>query len=492
MPYVSVDLPAGIFNHGTDLDSTGRWRDANLIRWQNNSVRPIGGWTSRKDSAFASVPRGAIVWDDNSGDANIAAGTYNKLYAVNAGGTVSDITPVGLTAGNIDAQINIGYGGNLYGTSNYSTTRPSNGVPLDCTTWSLGTWGQYLIACSNDDGKIYEWQLNGAVAAAVVANAPVDNSGIVVTDERFLFALGAGGNPRLVQWSDRENNTSWTPTALNQAGDLELQTSGEIQCGLVVRGRTLILTNIDAHAATYSGPPAVYGIQRIGTACGTISRQGAIAVDEGAFWMGAKGFFTYNGSSVQEMPCDVLDHVFKDINTAQKSKVFAVHNSQYGEVWWFYPSSASMENNRYVIYDYKEGHWNIGELSRSAGVDAGVFNTPIWFDVSGNIYNHETGFSHSGSTVFLESGPISIANGDQIAKVNQIVPDELTQGEVNLEFKTRFYPNGEETSHGPFTMTNPVGARFSGRQVRMRINGTELKDWRAGKMRLNVVAGGNR
>jgi len=218
----------------------------------------------------------------------------------------------------------------------------------------------------------------------------------------------------------------------------------------------------------------------------------AVAVDEGAFWMGSKGFFTYNGSSVQEMQCDVLDHVFKDINNGQKSKAFAVNNSQFGEIWWFYPSASSLENNRYVVFDYKENHWNIGELDRSSAVDAGVFSTPIMFDSSGSVYNHETGYSHGSSETFLESGPISIGAGDQIAKVNEIIPDELNQGDVTLTFKTRFYPNDAEISHGPFTLVNPTGARFSGRQVRMRINGSELKDWRAGKMRLNVMPGGNR
>ena len=114
------------------------------------------------------------------------------------------------------------------------------------------------------------------------------------------------------------------------------------------------------------------------------------------------------------------------------------------------------------------------------------------FDTAGNVLNHETGYAHNGSETFLESGPISIAQGDQIAKVNEIIPDELNQGEVTLTFKTRFYPNDSEVSHGPFALANPTGARFSGRQVRMRINGTELKDWRAGKMRLNVIPGGKR
>jgi len=492
MAYVSVDIPAGIFKHGTDLDSVGRWRDANLIRWQNGSVRPVGGWTTRKASAFTYAPRGAITWTDNSADAHIAAGTYEKLYHVNKVGTVSDITPTSFTTGDLNADQNLGYGGSFYGTSYYSTERPSDGVPEEATSWSMDTWGQYLIACSSKDGKIYEWQLNTGTPAAAITNAPVGNGAIVVTEERFIFALGAGSNPRLVKWCDREDNTDWTPTAINQAGDLELQTSGEIMCGIRVRGRTLILTSLDAHVATYNGPPTVYGFERVGTSCGTISRMAAVAVDEGAFWMGSKSFFTYNGSSVQEMPCDVSDHVFKDINHAQKSKAFAVNNSQFGEVWWFYPSSASLENDRYVVFDYKEGHWNIGELSRSSAVDAGVFSNPIMFDTAGNVLNHETGYAHNGSETFLESGPISIAQGDQIAKVNEIIPDELNQGEVTLTFKTRFYPNDSEVSHGPFALANPTGARFSGRQVRMRINGTELKDWRAGKMRLNVIPGGKR
>ncbi len=58
----------------------------------------------------------------------------------------------------------------------------------------MDTWGQYLIACSSKDGKIYEWQLNTAAKAAAITNAPVGNGAIVVTEERFLFALGAGGN----------------------------------------------------------------------------------------------------------------------------------------------------------------------------------------------------------------------------------------------------------------------------------------------------------
>ena len=491
MALIALELPAGIYNHGTDLDSSNRWRDGNFIRWQNGSVRPIGGWTTRKASATASVPRGVIGWIDHSDASHIAVGTHNKLYALNQGSVVSDITPANLTTGSVSASINVGFGGGTYGIGVNGTARTSDRIPEHVTTWSLDNFGQYLIACSSTDGKIVQWQLNQNVVAAIVTNAPVNNKAILVTDERFIFALGSGGNPKKISWCDRENTTTWTSATTNQAGDIELQTSGEIMCGIRVKGSALILTTLDAHSATYAGPPFIYSFNRVGTSCGIVSRQAAVAVDEGAYWMGSAGFFQFNGSAVQEMACEVSDYVFGNLNDSQRSKICAIHNSEFGEIWWFYPSGSSTENDRYVIYDYKEQHWNIGTLSRTTGIDSGSFTSPIWFDAGGNVYNHELGFSHS-SAPFLESGPLLLSPNNMVVKVNEIIPDEATQGQCSLTFKSRFYPQGPETSHGPFALTNPTGARFTGRQIRMVINGSELNNWRTGKMRLNVVEGGRR
>jgi len=492
MALIPLDIPPGQYRNGTDFQASNRWRDASLVRWHDGSMRPVGGWTSRKTSAFASAPRAMIAWLDNSSDSYLAAGTYNKLYYVNPSSTVYDITPTGLTSGNLNAALNLDYGGGFYGAGNWGSAPTSSGVYDEATTWSLDSWGQYLLACSSKDGKIYEWQLNSGVVAAQVTNAPVSNNGIVVTEERFVFALGAGGNPRKVQWCDQENNTSWTPSATNQAGDFELQTTGQIMCGLRMRGRTLILTDNDAHVASYSGAPFVYGFERVGTACGVATRRGAVAIDEGAFWMGKKGFFQFDGSSAREITCEVSDYVFDDMNVSQISKVYAVHNSQHGEIWWFYPSGTSNENNRYVALDYKEGHWSTGELDRTAGVDQGIYSNPIWADASGNLYNQETGYTHGTTKPYAESGSISLGNGDNIMKVTQLIPDEKTQGQVEVTFKTRFYPNDSETSHGAFTLGNPTDVRFQGRQVRIKVQGTGNDNWRSGVMRIEANAGGRR
>jgi hypothetical protein len=328
-------------------------------------------------------------------------------------------------------------------------------------------------------------------AAVAIANAPVDNLGIVVTEERFLFALGAGGDPRKVQWCDREDNTLWTPAATNEAGDIILQTSGQIMAGVRTRGQTLILTDFDAHSAAYQGPPFVYGFERVGTACGLLARKAVVSVDAGVFWMGRNSFFFYDGSSVRELNCPVQDHVFGSINNTHISKAWAMSLGNEGEVWWFYPSSGATECDRYVVYDYKADWWAIGELSRSSGVDRGVFQFPMMMDTGNELYEHEVGTNYDGASIYAETGPISLGNGDQVMNVTHLIPDEVTQGQVTATFKTRFYPNAAETSHGPYTMANPTSVRFTGRQIRMRINGT-ASDWRVGIMRIDAKPRGLR
>lgn len=492
MALLPLQIPMGFRKNGTDYESAGRWLDGNLVRFYEGSLRPIGGWQTRASSAYSGVARSMHTWEDLSGARRISTGTHDKLYFTSAGNVTTDITPVGLVAGNVIADYNSGFGGDFYGTDYYGTTRADSGTYSEATTWSLDNWGEYLVACSVADGKLWEWQLNTATKAAQISNAPVNNLSLLVTEERFLLALGAGGNSRKVQWCDREDNTLWTPAATNEAGDIELQTSGQIMAGVRTRGQSLILTDIDAHSCTYVGPPYVHSFERVGSGCGLTGRMAITSTDVGVFWMGKKNFFLYNGSSVQEVPCEVQDYVFGDINPAQLSSAWSMNVAQHGEVWFFFASAASTEIDKYVAYDYRENHWIIGSIPRTTGVDSGVFKSPIMVDATGNLYNHEQGYTYGGLTVFAESAPINIGTGDQIMSVNRLIPDELTQGQVEVTFKTRFYPNDVERSYGPYSMSNPTDVRFAGRQVRMRITGAAFADWRAGIMRVDATTRGKR
>jgi hypothetical protein len=208
--------------------------------------------------------------------------------------------------------------------------------------------------------------------------------------------------------------------------------------------------------------------------------------------MGQRGFYTYTGGAVADLACEVSDYIFSDLNRSQQSKVWAVSNQQFHELWWFYPSGGSLEIDRYVVFNYKEGHWATGNLSRTCGVDRGVFRDATWASAAGVIYRHDVGVSYEGAAVFAESGPISLGAGDQVMKVTGLIPDELTQGDVTATFKTRFHPNDVERSYGPYTMANPTSVRFTGRQIRMRVDAARPTDWRVGIMRIDAVPGGRR
>lgn len=496
---VPFKVPAGIYKNGTEYQSQGRWNDSNLVRFFEGTIRPIGGWrnviggTPRADLQVEGLARGAHSWRDNETNRYLVIGTHLKLFMRN--GTVAgltDITPAGIVTGNANNGSNVGYGAGAYGFDTYGTPRQANNINQIATTWSFDNFGSFLLAVQSDDGKLYYWDLITATAVPVVATSgtvPIDNKGVIVSDERFVFLLQAGGNRRRVAWSDQENLFNWEITATTQAGDFELQTSGEIQTAKRVRGQVLILTSTDAHVSNYLGPPLVYGFERVGTGCGCISRNGLVATDNAAIWMSDNNFFVYDGY-VRPLPCDVGDYVFGRLNRSQFSKVWGIHNSDFGEVTFYYPSENEIDS--YVTYNYREGHWTIGSIDRTIGVDNSVFLNPIRVRSDGFLYEHEVAYQYDGQMPYIESGPVEINEGQAVYMVRYMYPDDKTQGDVQARFATKFYPNATEYNYGPYQMNNPTSVRFTGRQIAVRIEGVQNTDWRVGLPRFDVEIGGMR
>ena len=40
---IKLEIPPGLYKNGTEYQAAGRWTDANLVRWFENTLRPIGG-----------------------------------------------------------------------------------------------------------------------------------------------------------------------------------------------------------------------------------------------------------------------------------------------------------------------------------------------------------------------------------------------------------------------------------------------------------------
>lgn len=498
MKYIRLQMPMGLRWHGTGYQADNRWRKASFMRWDDGALMPTGGWVAFLDanSQHVQLPnvgamKAAHSWYGNAATVAdgasyfMAAASHSNIYVVDGLGQVKDVTPAGVAPGADSPYVNRGYGGGLYNAQQYGTARQTEGsTKVPATTWALDNYGDWLISVGTTDRKIWYWKPSEAKMLAF-SNAPSCLS-MVTTEERFIFALAAEDstgaiNVRRVAWCDREDPETWDATSTNEAGGFELQTEGALRCGVRVRGRTLLLTTTDAHAAIYSGPPLVYGFQQVGRNCGVISDRAAATTGAGAFWMGNNDFYFYDGSAVRELPCEVHDYVFRFINRSYLYNIYAVANAANNEIWWFYTSTEAVAeadasgalvafNDKYVSYDYKQNIWSFGEISRTSGVDSGVFNDPIWIDSENYIWRHEVknGF-YGGGLPFAETGPLTVGEGDSVIKATQVLTDSVPDDKITLEFKSRFEPQGVERSYGPYNVKPKTDIRVTGRQLRMRV-----------------------
>lgn len=508
-----IKLPPGLFYKGTQYQSKGRWYLGSLVRFFQGNIQPVGGWVQRATSGatISGTPNAAVSWRINDGTAYLAIGTTTGLYVVSSTNVVSNITPV------------TGLGGTPY-------------------QWQLETFGSYLMACHQapsslaagvgspifDGINYYAWTGNPATPAAVPQiptqlssslTAPTAAYGIVATPERFFFLLrgsdpvtptsppsdvvvDAGGGTwpnysvRRVYWASQETITEWGATDTDTAGSFDLATNGDLVTGRAIRGQTLIWSTTDAWTATYIGGEFIYRFDRVGMNCGIMASNACVILDIGAFWMGVnQKFFLFDGF-VKTLDCDVSDYVFGSFNTALSSLVWALANPQFNEITWFYPSAAATAPDRYVTYNYSEGHWSVGLLQRSIGVTqfAGAATpVPVMINSSGQIFNHETGDARGASSgVFLKSGPVEPGDGDQIMKIQRVVPDDKTAGDVTVTLTTSLFPDATGVDNGPYTLASPTSVRLAARQVLVTLTESAATAWRVGIVRLGVIMSGRR
>ena len=87
-------------------------------------------------------------------------------------------------------------------------------------------------------------------------------------------------------------------------------------------------------------------------------------------------------------------------------------------------------------------------------------------------------------------------DGEYIMRISRFIPDFISQtGNTAVKFKTRLYPNSDETTTS-FTCdsnTTKKDIRVRARQVALEIaNTTTNEDWKLGTFRLDIHPGGRR
>jgi hypothetical protein len=507
MPLVPLDLRPGVFKNGTAYGQRGRWSDSNLVRWKDNAIRPVGGWERRIKSDSTPIAalwadptteaaRNILSWTANDGSRHLVIGTNEALYHVSASGTVTDISYSGFVGGNKDSGVLSGYGVGAYGVGAYGTPRTGEGlVSTPVASWSLDLWGEDLIAVFRSDGeRVYKWKPNVDATLIELTTTPQDFQGVVVTDERIL--LGIKATERLVQWSDSEDRTEWTPDATNQSGSLTLAGNGPLIGLCKVLNTILVLGANDAYAGRYLGPPFIYGFERVSDSCGLMAANALVASDTFAMWPCGRNMWSFNGAQVQQVRSDVVDFFIRDLNQNERSKTYGFQIRDFHEIWWLYQSvnSTTTEPDSYICYDYQQDHWTKGKLNRTVGADrSAALRNPLMVSPEGLLFNHELRNVSitTGPIPFCETAPVEIGQGDQQTFVDYIYPDAERAANLQARFKAADMPQDTKRDYGPFSMANPVPVRVRGRQIQVRFEGRD-PDWAVGSMRLNIKPGGRK
>lgn len=499
-----LKLPPGILGVGTRHDSQGRWRDGSLVRWNEGILQPVRPWSRITPIPLTGRICGMQPVLDNDQRKWLIIGSNEGVWVLGEGEAV-DVTPAAFSAGYIVTEIAAGFGVGLYNTGDYGTPRSvPTGLSLEADNWSFDVWGEYVVGCSVGDGTALVWR-PGTLSSPYdpeflpIDNAPINNRALVVTTERHLLLVSAGGNPRKIQWSAREDYTEWTPSALNQAGDLELETAGSLQAAIKMVGGVVVLSEVDAFMVRFVGQPYGYGQTRIGHNCGIIGPHAGTSASDFAVWMGPTGFWMYQGQ-LHPVSCDVWDYVFRDIDYFQRAQVACGHNAEFSEVWWFFPKVGHPRNSHYVCWNYRENWWSVGVLGRSHWQTKGIWDHSVAAGHDGHVYEHEKLFSDPGAAnrdaPYITSAPFEIGSGDQVMHITRLVPDQECRhtDALSYTFESRQAPVCGSATYGPYH-PSPSGftdTRFVGRELQWTVNVEDDVDWRLGVLRADIKPGGGR
>ena len=544
-----------------------------------NDITPIRSTTSAGDVTFAATNGSSTitVTDTNHGavtndfvtfsgaatlGGNVTAAVLNQEYQIllvtgtnTYTITAKDTDGATVTANSSDSgnggssvvgayQINVGLdtyvSSSGWGVGPWSSGTFGSASPTSATNqlrlWTHDNFGENLIINPRGAG-IFRWVENNGTSTRALDLSGISGANLVPTvalqvltseTDRHLVVLGADpissgsrtGNidPMLVAFSDSENELDFEPTATNSAGSVRLSTGSFIVGGIKSRQEILIWTDTSLYSMNFIGPPLTFAVNLVNEGSGLIGPKAAANGPNGVYFASKTSFYFYNGS-VQKLPCSVQEYVFNDLELDQAFKCHMGINSEYGEMWFFYPSKedATGEISRYVIFNYEENSWSVGSLVRYSWLDAGIEDLPLaGAQTSGTncVFEHEIGYDDNGSPmdgVFVESADIDISSGEQFTFIKKLIPDmEFIQPTgttntpaMNVVLKRRNFPNDtlvtDSTSQitPTFTFSN---VRTRSRQVVIRFESDDDNTadnrlgykWRIGTTRLDIQPSGRR
>ncbi len=421
-----------------------------------------------REKILAAANTGGILAAQINTEHLIRAGTANLYYITSADGSraTSSVTAAGgasttvqgqIAAGAADASSGLGYGLGQYGVGQYGVAKSSAGGLTMPRIWSFDAYGNLIIMTPGGQTGVYNWNGDNTMAPTLLSGAPAAVN-YTFTCQNIVVTLGASNTGNRVQWSDQGNATSWTATAQNQAGSIDIQGVGTFLSHAKVSDTiNLLFTNNEVVRMTYIGLPYIWQFEIIEQRIGIIGQNARMSLGGIVYWMGLTDYYLYDGAIVGPMPGNTLRQtIFDDINTVQQSKSWMGYMPKYREIWCGYPSEVSNNCDSMVRVTLPDYTWVPDTFDRQAFESPKIIETlPRLINSSGILYKHENGMDDDTSpmSISLSTKYFRSDKKDQV-ELWGMIPDSIQVGDIQLIINVKDFPQSTDiTSYGPYTIS---------------------------------------
>ena len=211
-----------------------------------------------------------------------------------------------------------------------------------------------------------------------------ESAGFMAAFQYHLFALdisGPGGTfPSLLRWSkSAEPGTvpsEWTPSASNDAGDVELSDApGGLICAYPMRDSLMIYKRSAMYQAKYVGGNNVFNFRKVQSTSGALTRRSVCDVNGRHVVVSDGDVVLTDGSSRRSIgEARIKDWLFNQLDQTNYPKLFCSYNRAQGEVLIGFPSAGNKFCDVGLVYDVEMDSFGVRDLADVAHAPVGFIN----------------------------------------------------------------------------------------------------------------------
>ena len=321
---------------------------------QIDSYRSISSLSSFTD-ALVGVCLGSFWAQDDNNAVFDFAGDAAKLYRLDGGSSWTDVT------------------------------RLSGGAYNAIDNWEFTKFGGRVIAVNTgDDPQFYD--VNSSSEFAPLAGSPPRaKTCATVRDFVMLGDLDTLG-PNFIQWCGFNNSDLWTPSLATQSDFQELfGRAGRVQ--RIVPGEfAVIFCEHSIFRADYAGPPIIFQIDEVERKRGTPAPNSVAWTGSSVFYYGWDGFYVFDGVRSNPISHNRVSKWFiansaDDVRDTMRAAVDRINRLV---LWAFKSTSAAVQNDRLIIYNWAADRWSYAKVDTqiidefvSSGFDLDALDGPL-------------------------------------------------------------------------------------------------------------------